>query len=713
MNTIKQYDTIKKQFYMTLKHIYGVLWLCLLTVSSHAQSLVPDSIQDVIEKSGDNKKSLLSLLEKYKNNKEKFSAACFLINGMRYHEQGGRVLSYDTRIDSLCQTADKEYYSIIQGKSVEEQESNSILALLKKRSDEASKRNAELTFQEPEIEGLEMPDSRFVSGEKIEWVINHAFSLRQRFPRLKRLPLQTFFEYVLPYRTVNGYPLLTDYKTLYERFNKYLQVGASINVEQLAETYNRTIEWLRRWNGPYPYDTNIGLNDLYWSGFHDCVDMAYYCASILRACGVPAVVEYNAAYRVKQGRHFMVNVLDDKGKWVAFSPENGLPSTAEEQMQDALNIFRQHFSPQKNNPAALKMEDECIPDDFDDICTEDVSRLYHKTQKITIQTSSLPSDNALAYLATFKPGIGLTPVTWGLIDHKKNEVAFDNVVPNNIYYPVFCNKAGFLIPFSAPFRMKKDGTYIPYDFANGKTLSNVMLIRKYPYKPHLMRNINTMIGTCVLASNRNDFQEADTIGMLMEVPKVAWTDLHLNTKRAYQYYRVRAPQNHPHLYMSEIQFLTLKNYGYANTAVATSLKGVPDSASQYVQLLDASPEIFFSKPEYDGNVLTSPYLYPDVTLRLKEAQKVERLRFIVMNADNGIRPNDHYILRHWTANGWQILWEGVAQSNSLSIDNLKTETFYWLSNTTRGQEELPFFLTDKGEQVFPHQIFLEENDKGR
>ena len=64
MNTIKQYDTIKRQFYMTLKHIYGVLWLCLLTVPSHAQSLVPDSIQDVIEKSGDNKKSLLSLLEK-------------------------------------------------------------------------------------------------------------------------------------------------------------------------------------------------------------------------------------------------------------------------------------------------------------------------------------------------------------------------------------------------------------------------------------------------------------------------------------------------------------------------------------------------------------------------------------------------------------------------------------------------------------------------
>ena len=45
---------------MTLKHIYGVLWLCLLTVPSHAQSLVPDSIQDVIEKA-ETTKNLYSL----------------------------------------------------------------------------------------------------------------------------------------------------------------------------------------------------------------------------------------------------------------------------------------------------------------------------------------------------------------------------------------------------------------------------------------------------------------------------------------------------------------------------------------------------------------------------------------------------------------------------------------------------------------------------
>ena len=100
-----------------------------------------------------------------------------------------------------------------------------------------------------------------------------------------------------------------------------------------------------------------------------------------------------------------------------------------------------------------------------------------------------------------------------------------------------------------------------------------------------------------------------------------------------------------------------------------------------------------------------------MTLRLQEAQKLERLRFIVMNADNGIRPGDHYVLHQWTGNGWQTIWTGTADSNKLHPGFLYTNTFYWLSNTTRGREELPFFLNETGEQIFPHQRFWEENDR--
>lgn len=440
-----------------MKHRKKLLLLLFLLqiIGVSARSFIPDSLQTALEKSGENRETLLALLKKYRGNKEKFAAACFLIHGMPYHEQGGRVLSYDARMDSLWQVADEGYFSVIQNKSVEQQESDSVLSMLRRRSDEAAKRNMQRIYAEPEVEGAEMPDLQYVSGQYLEWVIEHAFAMRQRFPRLQQLPLHVFFEYLLPYRAVNGYPLLADYRTLYERFGKYLKVGASVNVEQLAETYNRTLEWLRRWNGKYPYDVNIGLNDLYWNGFHDCVDMAHYCASILRACGIPACVEYNAAYRVKQGRHFMVNVLDDDGHWVPFSPEGGLPSTAHVQMQDALNIFRQHFSPQNNNPMALKMVDEAIPEDFEDCCLEDVSVLYYKVKKFVLPAGDIPAGHALAYLATFTPETGLTPVTWGTIDRKKNVVTFPNAVPNNIYFPVYCGASGTLTPLPLLLRWMK------------------------------------------------------------------------------------------------------------------------------------------------------------------------------------------------------------------------------------------------------------------
>lgn len=406
-----------------------------------AQKFVPDSIEVVLEKSGPNKPSLQKLLGKYRNDKEKFAAVCYLINGMQYHEQGGRVVSCDAKMDSLWQVADRSYYQIIKGKNVEEQESDSLLSLLRKESSAAAERNGKCLYEEPQIEEEELPDLQTISGEVLEWQINHAFSLRDKYPRLKKLPLPVFFDYVLSYRPVNGYPLLTDYQTLYERFSKYLNVGGHIDVETLAETYNRTLEWLRRWNGQYPYEVTIGLDDLYWSGFHDCVDMAYYCTSILRACGVGAAVEYNTAYRVKQGRHFMVNVLDDNGRWVPFSPEGGLPSTAAVQMQDALNIIRQHFSPQKNNPMTLKLEEETIPEDFEDYCIEDVSSLYHKVFSLSLHIKSIPEHRTLAYLAVFAPETGLKAATWGVIDRKKGIVKFDNAVPDCIYYPVYCDDA--------------------------------------------------------------------------------------------------------------------------------------------------------------------------------------------------------------------------------------------------------------------------------
>lgn len=237
--------------------------------------------------------------------------------------------------------------------------------------------------------------------------------------------------------------------------------------------------------------------------------------------------------------------------------------------------------------------------------------------------------------------------------------------------------------------------------------------RKYPRKPHLERKAQTVPGTVVLGSDTKDFSHPDTLGVITQVPKAEWTDLSLSISRPYRYYRVQATQANPHLFLAELQFLTERSRGYANVVEPVPLHGNMASAlhERWVRLLDEPLEKCGWKAEYDGNVQTAPDAYPHVTLRLEKPQWVDRLRFMVKHADNGISPGDTYVLYRWTDEGWKEVWRKQAVSNSLPAGKLEIGALYWLANISRGREELPFVITADGRQEFPHASRLNLLDK--
>lgn len=59
---------------------------------------------------------------------------------------------------------------------------------------------------------------------------------------------------------------------------------------------------------------------------YDCIGNANYGCNVLRAFGVPTVVEYNICYDRWAGRHFMCAIYDTTGTWMTFTPEFDLPS---------------------------------------------------------------------------------------------------------------------------------------------------------------------------------------------------------------------------------------------------------------------------------------------------------------------------------------------------------------------------------------------------
>lgn len=707
-----------------MNHIYLFI-ACFFTsfIGMRAQLPYPSQVEESLSKAGSNRASLENVLKHYQKDKERYAAACYLIANMSMHSQAGRIEWYDPKIDSILNHNDQAYYNLIKGTSGDEQEEDPLHERIRQAAKMSAQRLEQLKLKEPKIIEQDMPDIATLNGEYIQKIIDQAFSLRNRVPRLKSMPLHDFFEYILAYSAIPDYPLISDKIALHNIFDKYLQIDTAQTARCISERYNRAIWWLGHWGGKYPFENTLGWRELFFTSTdHDCVDIANYAAMIYRACGWPAAVEYNVAYKIFSGRHFNLAIPSadwlDKWNayqgWQSFSPQSELPQEAGKRFQNCLNIYRLHFSPTKNSPYTLRASYEPIPTEFESPFIEDVSRLYTSTAKVELPLSSkIPDSYELAYLASFTSHSGLTAVTWGKIDRKNRKIRFDNVVTNHIYFPVYLTKDHKLVPFASPFKL--DGTsksnviinsHSPYYHSllteSPSAMVSATLLRKFPRKPKLLEQAKQSVGTYIIASNTDDFTQADTLATLTFTPEDVWTDLPLKPTRPYRFYRVCAPKSDPHLHLSEIQFLTFKSRQYANTIIPT----MADS-NIYQRLMDEPLEKCRWKAEYDGNYQTAPDKWPNVTLKLQESQYVDCLHFMIKNADNHIRSHHFYLLYQWTDKGWEIICQGEAKNDSLPTLPLQTNHLYWLSDITSGNEELPFFINKDGVQVFPHQWLLE------
>ena len=70
-----------------------------------------------------------------------------------------------------------------------------------------------------------------------------------------------------------------------------------------------------------------------------------------------------------------------------------------------------------------------------------------------------------------------------------------------------------------------------------------------------------------------------------------------------------------------------------------------------------------------------------------------------INADNGFTPGHRYELYHWTnAHGWTLHSSHVAQADSLTVRQVPKGALLCLKDTSKGQEEMPFFYKNNTQQ---------------
>lgn len=638
----------------------------------------------------------------------KYNAARFLIENMPYHYSNARIYQDNDTLARWMRETDSIYYSFVQGCTMEDFPWDTLWHVKKARREviEAD------TLPNVIVDYRRLCDLSELDFNFLTKHIDNAFRVWRESPFAKNLNFDEFKEYILPYRCVEGYGFLESGQTFNNLFSKYVMADTAADLRTTLQYYNATINNLRDMNGKTHRTRLAGVYDLYSRDFHDCVDVASYGCNILRACGIPVVVEHNICYRSLSGRHYHCSVYSDStDTWQTFNAESSLPGDGDWAFAVTANIYRSTYAAQHDTPYFLKAASEYVPTELNDPCIKDVTSYLSTTVPITLSFKE-STDNNLAYLATFhKASGGLMPVTWGVIDKRHRDVTFHNAMPNILYFPIYYKEFD-VATFGQPFYVELVDSLplirtIPYTDVTDSARGSVLLTRKYPRKPKMLTVAEELVGSRFIGSKKGDFSDAVTLLEIKEPPLPALLTYPLIHTGCYKSYRFQASDEHPYAHISMLEWLAPDSYGYTNTMqpMRAHVLSPEDTVrvsfeSHLMRMMDApSWDKMSWKAEYDGNMQTSPSAYPNITLWLREPQVVTHVRFAPKNADNGVCAGDEYELRYWD-DGWHSCGMVEAQYEYVEFHEVPKNKLYWLKNKSRGEEEMPFVLDENGQQKF-------------
>lgn len=286
-----------------------------------------DRVDEVLTLSGDNRSELETVLSYYSDihpDQEKLKAVQFLIANMRFHNSDFPIYRQDSgRLKDLVQMADSLLYSFVtqvQGDSLYTKATKKailpIQTLFKDRYGKA------LLCDSTEIEWKKSFDYKQFTSKQLTAQIEQAFRQRRLNSHMKNISFDDFCEYVLPYRVIPYYPFenFSDISRIF--MDKYLAEIPKDSVVQVVQRYNYIMNTVRDFFPFYPYKHDIGNRGMFLHNYRDCIPIAHFGVSALRACGIPSAIEYNIAYKEWHGRHYFSVIQNAKKEWLVYNSES-------------------------------------------------------------------------------------------------------------------------------------------------------------------------------------------------------------------------------------------------------------------------------------------------------------------------------------------------------------------------------------------------------
>lgn len=348
-----------------------------------------------------------------------------------------------------------------------------------------------------------------------------------------------------------------------------------------------------------------------------------------------------------------------------------------------------------------------MPEIFKSPYIKDVSGQYHKVINLKVQCDTLLKANNLAYLAIFTSK-GWKVVAWGEVDDVNLIVNFKKVPVRATYiFGWYIN--GVFKPFGAPFYINNEGQKKDF-IANYNTKEAMVLYEKYPQKDDLKKWLAPIINSKFTGANKRDFSDEKILYQLKKMPEPIVNQIEIKDKTKFKYARF-VTEKKALSYLSILEFFKKRDSNESiNIGAKPYITKIEDtvllkSLEKYTKLKDISRG--WRKNDTRAKCLDSNIeTYTNsrwVGLEFETPQTIAQIRFAFRTANNRINSGDTYKLSFYD-NGWKTHRIHKAKYNFLSFEGLPSNTIYWLSDLTKGVEELPFIYVDN------KQVFINHDD---
>lgn len=635
-----------------MKILIGVLTVFLFVNCSSDKN---DRLAYALASAGQNKTELDKVLDYYKNDVEKYAAACFLIENMpgRY----GSVSSYQDSIKSILSKA-------LTNKQIADE----CLIIDKETIEKWGNAVRQNRYQH---------DIQCIKASFLIENIDMAFTVWKKYPWNRSLSFNDFCELILPYRI--GDEELSDWRRLF--YQKYSPILDTYQGSDVVEACNILIAELEKEYLYYNADFSIshfGGSYLFENRLGACREGCDIGIYAMRACGIPVATDQYMYSPEYQNGHTWNVVRDTTGKFLPFwLTQYKASRDMKDDGRKKGKVYRECFGLQKEIHKNITTDNN-VPTLFRNRFVKDVTANYTGGNEITIPISN--EKEKYVYLGVFSPN-GWIPL--GIERSKDNKATFHNLESNIFYLPLYSDgktqrPAGYPFWFAdgVPHLLKPDTTQ----------KREVILKRKLSLMPamaeFLYRNI---IGSKIESASTPDFLKPRLLYQITDTLTSNYYVFIPAKLEKQRFVRYASPKGKI-VELGDISF-------FKDTACLDKIQVKRINQPGPVERLGNS---------HDGNILsyfasrdTSCYIAFD----LGQPTEIKRIVFSPRNDDNYISPGDKYELFYQDGtNAWRSLGRQIATSKELRYQ-APQNALLWLRNLTKGKEE-QVFIFENGKQVF-------------